>query len=156
MKRKEKHQVMELDRMNMQPILDEYDLIFSPSERLALIEEEMSEGATFIVVKEEDDVVAYVEYFRYSDHLYVPNIQIRSDCLSTSTYLQLFSSVVHVCEHENIHSIKSKVHTKNEEVLSLYQSFGFIQIDTLQEHQIMEVQKQDLQSSLQHYKTMLR
>ena len=55
-------EIIELDKINMQPILEKFSIEFNPQLRKDGLENEINKGAKFVIVKRNNNLIAYLEY----------------------------------------------------------------------------------------------
>lgn len=126
--------IIELDRINMQPILKKFSIAFNPQLRKDGLEKEMNEGAKFLIVKRCNMLVAYLEYIIQEDNsCKVPSIQIHPQYQNGITLYRLLVNIYRELVIDCPTFINSSVHKNNIASLSLHKKLGFSNISETNE-----------------------
>ena len=122
------HDLVELDRLNMSPIIERAGGRFVPGFRLAKLREEIDSGAEFITLERQDQLVAYLEFLPEPDGICkILSLQIHPDWQRTSLLRTLLRLALDRLKSASpsFRLIRSAAHVVNPTSLSLHEKLGF-------------------------------
>jgi ribosomal protein S18 acetylase RimI-like enzyme len=127
-------EIIELDKINMQPILEKLSIVFNPQLRKNGLDKEINEGAKFVIIKRNDNLIAYLEYvIEDGNTCKVPSIQIHPQYQNGTTLYRLLVSIYNELKNNCPTYIYSSVHKNNVASLNLHKKLGFLSINETNE-----------------------
>ena len=123
MNKKERLQVLELDKLNMSQFLTASGKVFDIELRKSCIKEELENGAVFLIVKEKNKVIGYVEYHeKENQKLTIKSIQIHPSKMNGFTLRKLIQIIYPKFKNSfEKHTIISAVHATNKPSIALHE-----------------------------------
>jgi len=122
------NELVELDRLNMAPIIEQADGRFDPEFRRSKMLLEQEKGAEFIVIGRGGVIVAYLEYLQEFDGiLSVLPIQIHPSHQNGFVLRDLLGEAGRRLPARVPVDIRSSVHATNRTSLSLHVRLGFVE-----------------------------
>jgi len=116
--------ILELDKTNMQAILDESGIEFPEPNRRAGFER----NPTLIVAEANGKIAGYLEYTRSwtnAEIIYISSIQIAEKYRHSKLILRLIDKFIDAVETENFKGFETNVQKNNSAVVKLYRKIGF-------------------------------
>ena len=116
-------QIIDLDRKNMQPILDEAGIEFPREKRLKGLQ-----TATFVIAFDGQTIAGYLEYLRSwnnPDYIYVGSVQIEKRYRGRGLLLAFFDQFRKLVATEEFAGFETSVQKVNKDAVKLYQKIGF-------------------------------
>ena len=145
-------QIIELDRLNMAPVLEKVGGVFDSEKRRTGISDEICKGAVFITIERANRVAAYLEYSPESNgDIYVKSLQIHPDYQGRAMIRQLLRRVYFQMNGLALAKIKSSVHRANVASLALHRKLGFKAVELNEEKIWFEIDGADLVQRLQKF-----
>ncbi|TYP57672.1 GNAT family N-acetyltransferase [Thermosediminibacter litoriperuensis] len=118
--------IVELDRINMSPILKELGIEFDPERRKKDLEREIEKGARFVLVWRGDILAAYLEYMPVSDDCWnVMSIQIHPAYKRSSILRDIFRQAYREILSNRPKKVFSSAHKNNKSSVLLHRRLGF-------------------------------
>ncbi|MCF6097093.1 GNAT family N-acetyltransferase [Thermovorax subterraneus] len=118
--------IVELDRINMSPILKELGIEFDPERRKNDLVREIEKGARFFLVRRGDILAAYLEYMPVSDNCWnVMSIQIHPAYKKSSILRAIFRQAYREMLSNRPKKVFSSAHKNNESSVRLHRRLGF-------------------------------
>lgn len=117
-------QIIELDRRNMQPILDQAGIEFPVEKRRKGLES----NSTFIVALDGETVAGYLDYLRSwsnRDYIYIGSVQVEAKYRATNVLLMLLDRFRTLVAGEDFAGFETNVQKMNIQAVKLYQKIGF-------------------------------
>ena len=117
-------QIIELDKANMQAVLDIAGLEFPEQNR----RDGFKKNPTFIVAENEGEIAGYLEYTRSrtdADLIYLSSIQIEKKYRRSDLLLKLIDEFVRTVGQEDFRGFEANVRKNNFPVIKLYRKIGF-------------------------------
>ena len=117
-------QILDLDRRNMQSILDQADIEFPEQKR----RKGLQSDATFIIAFDDDAIAGYLDYLRSwttPDYIYIGSIQIEKRYRGTCLLLMLLDGFRTLVAPEDFGGFETNVQKANTTAAKLYQKIGF-------------------------------
>lgn len=138
-------EIIELDKINMQPILEKFSIVFNPQLRKDGLENEINKGAKFVIVKRNNNLIAYFEYIIKDDNTCkIPSIQIHPQYQNGTTLYRLLVSIYDELKNNCPSCIYSSVHKSNMASLNLHKKLGFLSINETNERIEFKVSGEEL------------
>ena len=120
-------EIVELDRLNMAPIIERAGGIFDPAFRRTKIIAEAATGAVFFFVRRAGQTIAYLEYMPQPDDIWhIMSIQIHPAHQNGFVLRDLLSEAGRCLLAYAPSAIKSSVHFTNQASLRLHSKLGFV------------------------------
>ena len=117
---------VELDRINMAPIIEKAGGSFNPQFRRERMLLELEEGATFLFVQKRGLTVAYLETMREADDTFnVMSIQIHPSFQKNCTLRDLLVAASKQLLVKLPREVRTSVHFNNHRSLKLHRKLGF-------------------------------
>lgn len=149
--------IIELDRINMQPILDKHNIKFDCKLRENGIRKEIENGAEFIFLENECDIIAYLEYLKVDDNIFkIPSIQIHPNNQNGFTLLKLLNNSLPILKENYLKKVTSSVHKSNKPSLKLHQKLGFGQVSESSDRVELEISAELLIYRIEHYSKRIK
>lgn len=118
--------LVELDRLNMAPVIERGGGNFNPAFRRKKLLLEQERGAEFVCVEKEGHLIAYLEYLREAEGVYnVLSIQIHPTCQTGFVLRDLLGKACERLAALASGGILSSVHVTNRASLVLHRKLGF-------------------------------
>jgi GNAT superfamily N-acetyltransferase len=118
--------ILELDRLNISPILEAVGKKFDSHYRRNSIEAEQRQGASFITIFRSDLLVAYLEYLPVCRYKWeIMSLQIHPDYQRTGILRDILAKSFSILSQHIPIVIKSVTHTSNARSLVLHRKLGF-------------------------------
>lgn len=121
-------QIIELDRINMEPVIEQLNLPFkfNPDLRRKGIEKEINEGAKFIFIERDNIIIAYFEYIMDDFGVCkIPSIQIHPEFQNGIALKKLLDKVYSEWSYNCPLVVTTSVHKTNKKSLNLHKRLGF-------------------------------
>lgn len=116
-------QIIDLDRKNMQSILNEAGIEFPCEKRLKGLQ-----SATFVIAFDAQAIAGYLEYLRSwnnPDYIYIGSVQIEKRYRGRGLLLAFFDHFRKLVAAEEFAGFETSVQKVNEDAVKLYQKIGF-------------------------------
>lgn len=117
-------QIFDLDRRNMESILDKAGIEFPEEKR----RKGLQSDATFIIALDNDAIVGYFDYLRSwtnPDYIYIGSVQIEKRFRGTRLLLMLLDRFRTSVTDEDFVGLETNVQKVNTAAAKLYQKIGF-------------------------------
>jgi ribosomal protein S18 acetylase RimI-like enzyme len=117
-------QIIELDRANMEAVLNEAGIEFPEAKRRL----GFNRNPTFIAAESEGKIIGYLEYTRSwtdADEIYISSIQIDKKYRHSKLILRLIDKFIETVEREDFKGFETNVQRNNLPVVKLYRKIGF-------------------------------
>jgi RimJ/RimL family protein N-acetyltransferase len=117
-------QIIELDRKNMQSILDHSGIEFPYENRRKVLQSD----STFIIAFEKQLVIGYLDYLRSwnnSDYIYIGSVQLEKTYRGTGLLLRLLDRFTALLAAEDFVGFETNVQKANTVAVKLCQKIGF-------------------------------
>ena len=117
-------QLTDLDRRNMQSILDQAGIEFPEEKR----RRGLHSDSTFIIAFDNDTIAGYLDYLRSwtsSDYIYIGSVQIKKRYRGTDLLLRLLDQFRMAVANEDFAGFETNVQKVNTAAAKLYQKIGF-------------------------------
>jgi ribosomal protein S18 acetylase RimI-like enzyme len=117
-------QIIDLDRRNMQLILDQAGLEFPEEKRRRGLESD----ATFIIAFDNEMIAGYLDYLRSwnnADYIYIGSVQVEKRYRGTGLLLMLLDELRNLLAAEDFAGLETNVQKVNVTAARLYQKIGF-------------------------------
>ena len=117
-------QILDLDRRNMQSILDQAGIEFPEQKR----RKGLQSDATFIIAFDDDAIAGYLDYLRSwtnPDYIYIGSVQIEKRHRGTSLLMMLLDRFRMLVAGEDFAGFETNVQKANMTAAKLYQKIGF-------------------------------
>lgn len=123
-------EIVELDRLNMTPVIERTGSTFDPDLRRKKIIAELQEGAVFFSVRRAGETVAYLEYMpELHDTWNIMSLQVHP-AHQSGTVLRDLLTEGRRCLQANVPScIRSSVHVTNQTSLRLHHKLEFVKTE---------------------------
>ncbi|MEJ2762966.1 GNAT family N-acetyltransferase [Photobacterium sp. MCCC 1A19761] len=119
--------VVELDRINMAPIIAESGGAFSVSRRRNKLIEELESGSVILTQYLHDKLAGYIQYIpREAGDVYILSIQIHPEYRSGLVLKKLLKSAAIDLLQRQPKSLTSSVHRNNGPSIALHTRLGFL------------------------------
>ncbi|MEM6352445.1 MAG: GNAT family N-acetyltransferase, partial [Cyanobacteria bacterium P01_D01_bin.14] len=142
---------VELDRLNMAPIIEAAGGKFDPVFRRTRLIAEIESGSELIAVWRNDSLAAYLEFQIINDRCKVQSIQIHPDHQGSAILACLLGKVCKMLQDAPRLIVHSSVHEGNTKSLSLHQKLGFREIKRERNRVMFEVHGYDLIKHLSRF-----
>ena len=90
-----------------------------------LQQELQNENTTYIIAKENNEVVGFAGIMTCIDEATLNNIVVKKSCRGRGIGGELLESLIEICGNLNMKTLTLEVDTSNEPAISLYTKFGF-------------------------------
>lgn len=117
-------QIIDLDRRNMQSIMDQAGIEFPEEKRRKGLESE----ATFIIAFDHETLAGYLDYLRSwtnPDYIYIGSVQIGKRYRGTGLLLMLLDQLRDLLAAEEFAGLETNVQKVNVAAAQLYRKIGF-------------------------------
>ena len=117
-------QIIDLDRRNMQSILDRAGIEFPEEKRRKGLES----NATFIIAFDNEMLAGYLDYLRSwtnPDYIYIGSVQIEKRYRGTGLLLMVLDQLRSLLAGEDFAGLETNVQKTNTAAARLYQKIGF-------------------------------
>jgi ribosomal protein S18 acetylase RimI-like enzyme len=143
---------VELDRLNMAPIIEAAGGRFDPDFRRQKIVQERERGALFLSALRDGEVVAYIEYMPGADDVWnVMSIQIHPLCQNGTILCDLLATAWKDLSVSRARTVRSSVHTTNNPSLRLHRKLGFLKTGEMNDRILFETDAQSLCERLERF-----
>ena len=133
-------QIIELDRLNMTPLLKAAGIEFDPDRRREGLQGEINKGAWFVVVERNHKIIAYVQYLLEGNGIATfPSIQVHPEFKGSFIVRSLLSDLYQRLKNDCPNLIHSSVHNNNKPSLSLHRRLGFREKERINERILFEI-----------------
>jgi len=120
-------EIVELDRINMSPIIAKSGGEFSPSKRKNKLIEELSSNSIILTHYQSKKLTGYVQYIpRDNGEYYVLSIQVHPNYRNGSVLKKLFKLASNDLLQRKPLSLTSSVHNSNIPSIRLHERLGFL------------------------------
>ena len=142
---------VELDRLNMAPIIEAEGGTFDPAFRHSRLISEIKAGAELNGVWQNNRLVGYLEFHIVGDCCKVQSIQIHPDYQNGVVLAQLLGQFCKRLRRTSMLTVNSCVHQGNLKSLSLHRKLGFDEIKRENNRLFFEVNSYDLIERLKRF-----
>jgi L-amino acid N-acyltransferase YncA len=124
-------QIIEIDQLNMSKFFSDSGKVFDVELRKTGIEKEVDKGAVFLLVKENQRVIGYVEYLeRKKKKVTIKSVQIHPSKSNGFTLRKFIKGIYPKFKGSyEEHQIISAAHRNNRKSISLHERFGFVVLE---------------------------
>jgi L-amino acid N-acyltransferase YncA len=144
--------LVELDRLNMAPVIERAGGKFDPAFRRKKLLAEQEQGAEFLCVERQGRIVAYLECIRESDGTYnVLSIQIHPSHQTGFVLRELLGMASDRLTALAAGNIHSSVHMTNRASLELHRKLGFEECSRTQDRILFQVDAAGLRDRLRRF-----
>ena len=136
-------EIVEIDRINMEPILKEIGIIFDCDKRKTSLLSEISLGSEFVLIKNRHEIKAYIQYLFNDELCDVRSIQIKPEYKGGLLLKQIFIELFEKINNRENFVIKSSVHKNNIKSMALHRNLKFNEVQSSEnrvEYQISSAQ----------------
>ena len=145
-------EIIELDRINMQPVLDKFSIKFDCKMREEGIKKELNTGAKFLILRKEGKIIAYLEYlFENEEVCKIPSIQTYPENQDGFTLVRLLVIAYTELKKNCPKWISSSVHKSNQSSIKLHEKLGFVNVDETNERIEFKINGEQLLNNIQRY-----
>lgn len=117
-------QIVELDRRNMQPVLERAGIDFPVEKR----RKGLASDSTFIIAFDGERLAGYLDYLRSwtnPDYIYIGSVQIETEYRGGGLLLMLLERFRTLVANEEFAGFETNVQKVNAAVVKLYRKLGF-------------------------------
>lgn len=108
----------------------EHECFSSPWSEKMFIEEISGKFSHYYVVEEDARAVAYMGMWSLSGEGHITNLAVAKDCREKGYAKALIAHFIEIAKKKKLEFLTLEVRTSNEPAISLYKSFGFVQVGT--------------------------
>jgi ribosomal protein S18 acetylase RimI-like enzyme len=148
----EMEQIIELDGLNMAPVMALQGIVFDPQRRQKGLVEEIQKGAEFLFAGRAGRIVGYIEYFPRQKDVHVASIQVHPEYQQGGILRNLLAGAAEVAKRLKHHTFTTSVHHGNPLSLKLHKTLGFVQTGRTDERVLFEIPAEKLYNALNRYK----
>ena len=121
---------MEITEMTLKDLEGMKDTLYSDFDNFwsynILKQELENKNTTYIIAKENNEVVGFAGISICLDEATLNNIVVKKSCRGRGLGGELLESLIDICSDLNIKTFTLEVNTTNEPAIHLYEKFGFI------------------------------
>lgn len=134
--------IVELDLLNMGPIIKRAGGEFSPNYRRVKLQEELSLGYVLIAEYESSMLVGYVQFIpKVNGEVYFLSIQVHPSFRSGLVLKKLIKRTMQKLKSIEFSIITSSVHTANQASISFHKRLGFSEVNRVEGRVNFVIQK---------------
>jgi len=147
------NELVELDRLNMTPVIEQAGGTFDPELRRRKVLLEMEKGAVFFSIQRSGKTIAYLEYMPEPDDRWrVMSIQIHPAHRNGFVLRDLLSEARQRLQTHAPSAIRSSVHFTNQASLRLHRKLGFVKIEEKEDRILFVTDGKTLSERLARFK----
>lgn len=146
------NEIIELDRLNMAPVIEASGGTFDPDRRRAGLAMEIKRGCTFVTSQGDGAMLGYLQYeLEPGDVWHILSIQIHPTHQRGLVLRGLLSQVYNrLAEHPPV-ALRTSVHLTNAASIQLHHSLGFTESGREQDRILFRVEGADLCKRLKRF-----
>ena len=120
---------MEITEMTLTDLENMKDTLYSDFDNFwsynVLKQELENENTTYVIAKENSDVVGFAGIYICLDEATLNNIVVKKSCRGRGIGGELLESLIDICGDLNAKTLTLEVDASNEPAIHLYEKFGF-------------------------------
>lgn len=120
---------MEITEMTLKDLDNMKDILYSDFDNFwsynVLKQELENPNTTYIIAKEQNDVVGFAGISICLDEATLNNIVVKKSCRGRGLGGELLESLIDICSDINLKTFTLEVNVTNEPAIRLYKKFGF-------------------------------